>query len=573
MSPPIEGPPMPATRSASGREYDAAYSRRVMIVLAGLVMTVMYVEGMLTPSLPTIQKEFGITSGAASLILSSYLITGVALSPVVGKLGDIYGKKRVLGYVLIIYSLCVSVTGFSPSFAFMIGARTFQGIGLTVFPLGMSLVREEFPREMVPRAQGILSSLFGAGFAISLPLGAWVSNNYGWRTTYHTAIPVVVLLAVLVFVLIRESVYRRPETRVDYGGATLLGGALALTVLALSEGESWGWSSVAFLGVMGMGLLLLVPLVLYETRWTRTGGEGILDLRLLRMRNVLVTNLVVLIAGSGMYLAMLSVSYLYQTASPVGYGFDISLTGDALVPLAIGMLIFAPIAGIIVSRIGTKPLTAIGATVGSVGFALGAWVIPMHNLAAFLAIEFLIGSGIAILNAAVINLLILTVEPRDMGLATAMNSVFRNVGSSIGAPIAGSLLATWTWTYVVPHYGPVTAPATLAFQWAFGIAAIVFVAAGVVVVFAQEVLGRKSVVSRPSAALPSARSGTAASVPSAGPAGSHGVSSGAVARPCPGGSGGGSEPGVRPVQGAGGPHPLDPSVGRRLAPAPERARR
>ena len=513
--------PLPSEPGPSApREYDAGYARRVMMVLAGLVMTVMYIEGMLTPSLPTIQSEFGVTSGSVSLILSSYLITGVALSPVVGKLGDIFGKKRVLGYVLIVYSICVSVTGFSPTFGFMIGARAFQGVGLTVFPLGMSLVREEFPREMVPRAQGILSALFGAGFAISLPLGAWVSNNYGWRTTYHTAIPVVVLLAVLVFLLVRESVYRRPETRVDYVGAALLGGALALIVLALSEGESWGWSSAGFLVVLIAGLLLLAPLLAYESRWTRSGREGILDLRLLRIRNVLVTNLVVTVAGMGMYVALLSVSYLYETPNPVGYGFDISTTGNSLVPLAVGMIVFAPIAGIIVSRIGTKPLTGIGAAVGSAGFLLGAWAIPMHNLIGFLALEFLIGSGIAILNAAVINLLILTVDPRDMGLATAMNSVFRNVGSAIGAPIAGSLLATWTWTIVVPHGGPVlTFPARLAFQWAFGIAAGAFVIAGLVVVFAREVLGRRAVVGAPDVVLGPASSaaGAAASRTSVDP--------------------------------------------------------
>jgi len=205
------------------RTFDTRYATRVMLILAGLVTIVLYVEGMLTPSLPTIAIEFGVSPGEASLILSSYIITGVALSPIVGKLGDIYGKKRMLGIVLIIYTICVSVTGFSPTFEFMVIARAFQGIGLTVFPLGISLVREEFPRSMVPRAQGILSAMFGAGFALSLPLGAWVSNAYGWRTTYHTAIPFVLVLAILVFLVVRESEYRRPDTRIDFVGATLLG--------------------------------------------------------------------------------------------------------------------------------------------------------------------------------------------------------------------------------------------------------------------------------------------------------------------------------------------------------------
>lgn len=470
------------------RRFDSAYATRVMIVLAGLVTVVLYVEGMLTPSLPTIDAQFGVSPGAGSLILSSYLITGVALSPIVGKLGDIYGKKRMLGIVLVIYAICVSVTGFSPSFEFMVTARAFQGIGLTVFPLGMALVREEFPRSMVPRAQGILSAMFGAGFALSLPLGAWVSDSYGWRTTYHSAIPFVLVLAILVFLVVRESEYRRPETKVDYVGATLLGCVLGFLVLALSMGPSWGWTSPSVLALAVVGAALIVPLVYYERVYVRRGGEGILDVRMLRSRNVLVTNLVGAVSGMGMYLALLSMTYLFQMPSPVGYGLNISQAGDALVPLAVGMLAFSPVAGILVSRTGTKPLTVLGAAVTAAGFALA---IPPQSLVSLLAVEFVIGAGIAILNAAVINLLILTVAPRDMGLATSMNSVFRNVGSAIGAPVSGALLATWLTVVTVDGF-PVTIPSTTAFEWSFAIAVVAFAAAGVIVLFGREVLGPRA---------------------------------------------------------------------------------
>jgi MFS family permease len=470
------------------RTFDAGYATRVMIILAGLVTVVLYVEGMLTPSLPTIDAEFGVSPGAGSLILSSYLITGVAMSPIVGKLGDIYGKKRMLGIVLVIYAICVSVTGFSPSFEFMVTARAFQGIGLTVFPLGMALVREEFPRSMVPRAQGILSAMFGAGFALSLPVGAWVSDSYGWRTTYHTAIPFVLVLAVLVFVVVRESDYRRPDTKVDYVGATLLGSVLGLLVLALSMGPSWGWTSPSVLGLAVAGGLLIVPLVYYERVYDRRGGEGILDVRMLRTRNVLVTNMVGAVSGMGMYLALLSMTYLFQMPSPIGYGLNISGAGDALVPLAVGMLVFSPIAGILVSRTGTKPLTVVGAAVTAAGFALA---IPTQSLVSLLTVEFVIGAGIAILNAAVINLLILTVAPRDMGLATSMNSVFRNVGSSVGAPVSGAILATWV---TMTLGGPI--PSKVAFQWSFGIAVIAFVVTGVIVLFGHEVLGPRAHAAR-----------------------------------------------------------------------------
>ncbi|EQD27594.1 major facilitator transporter, partial [mine drainage metagenome] len=272
--------------------FDRRYANRVMLLLGGIVMVVLYVEGMLTPSLPTIQSDFGVDTAQVTLVISAYAVSGVALSPVVGKLGDIYGKRKILIGTMLAYAAAVSVTGFSPNFTFMVASRTIQGVGLTILPLGMSLVREEFPRELVPRAQGLLSALFGVGFAISLPVGSWVSQDYGWRTTYHTAIPVVVGLAIAVLVLVRESEYRRPDTKVDYVGAGLLGGALAGIVVALSQGQVWGWSSPLTLGFLGVGLALFAPFAIWERRWTRRRREPVVDMVLLRERNVAVTNVV-----------------------------------------------------------------------------------------------------------------------------------------------------------------------------------------------------------------------------------------------------------------------------------------
>jgi MFS family permease len=468
--------------------FDRAYATKIMIILAGLVTTVMYIEGMLTPSLPTIARDFSVAPSQVSLVLSVYLVTGVALSPVFGKLGDIYGKKHVLTAVLVAYTVAVSVTGFSPNFEFMVVARAVQGIGLTLFPLAMSLVREEFPREMVPRAQGTLSALFGAGFAISLPLGSFVSNDYGWRTTYHSAIPFVVAITIACFFLLRESPYRRPETRIDVAGASLLGAALALLVLGLSEGPSWGWSSTPVLAMMLVGAALLLPLVVIERRLFARGREVILDLRLLKIRNVMVANIVVLISGLGMFLAMLALTYQLQNPLRAG-GYDLSIvqTGLCLLPFAVGMLIFAPIASVFVVRFGTKPLTVIGSLVGAVGFFLATLV---TTLPALLLVMLVVGAGLAIMNASVINLLVLTVEPRDMGLGTSMNAVFRNMGSAIGAPIAGSLMATYlVFLPIPPQY---YFPDVTAFYWCFITAAVLFLAAAGVTLFAREILGRRA---------------------------------------------------------------------------------
>jgi MFS family permease len=361
-------------------------------------------------------------------------------------------------------------------------------------PLGMSLMREEFPREMVPRAQGILSAMFGIGFAISLPLGSWVSQEYGWRWTYHSAVPFVVIMAVLVLLLVKESPYRRPDTPVDYLGALFLGLGLAGIVAALSQGESWGWTSALTLGFLALGLLMFVPFAWVERGLTARKREPIVDMQLLKERNVAVTNIVLTVAGLGMYLALFSL--IYQFEYPLASGgynsactslshcnFQILMAGIDILPLAVGMTIVALAASFVVSRVGVKPLAVSGGLVTALGFVLEAYA---HSLEGALGVEVIVGAGMGLLNASIINLLILTVDPKDMGQATAMNNVFRNVGGSVGAPIAGSLLATYLLTSG-PFAGFFTTH--LGFQYAFFIAAAITVAGTGTVVFAQEVLG------------------------------------------------------------------------------------
>jgi MFS family permease len=471
-------------------EFNRSYANRTLMIFATFAIFVMYVESMLTPSLPSIASDFNVTNAQVSLILSMYLVSGVALNPVVGKLGDIYGKKKVFTYVLVIYAVAVSVSGFAPTFSFLVTSRTIQGIGLTMFPLAMSLVREEFPRDLIPRAQGILSGMFGAGFAIGLPLGAYLSNEYGWRTTYHTALPLAALFVVLVSSRVKESRYTRPNARVDYLGASLLGVALGMIVFALSQGPTWGWTSPLTLGMVMASIILLIILVVYESGEGRK--EPILNLTLLGMRNVLITNIIILITGLAMFLAFQTLVYELELPPPVGNGYNIFQTGVSLVPFAIMMLILSPITGAMVSKVGVKPLAAVGSIIAAFGFLLASTTGNANELIESISVA---GAGLAITMSSAINLLILTVNPREMGLATSLNTVFRTMGSSLGAPIAGSLLSTFTiWIFEGYFHGvPMfySAPAKVAFQYSFYIAAALFLVAGIASLFSKEVLGKR----------------------------------------------------------------------------------
>ncbi|MGA2200312.1 MAG: MFS transporter [Nitrososphaerales archaeon] len=394
------------------------------------------------------------------------------------------GKKKILVYVLIVYVITVGTTSFAPDFTELLISRTVQGIGLGIFPLAFSLVREEFPREMVPRAQGLLSAMFGAGAALGLPLGGLVANAYGWRANYHIALPFIAVLTILIFFTVRESSYKNPSAKLDYVGAGWLGLSLGAAVFGLSEGSTWGWTSAPVLALVLGGFVSLVPLAFYERRIL----EPILNLRLLRRRNVLVSNTIGITSGAALFLAFQSITYKLELPAPAGYGFDILQTSFYLLPLALAILIVAYPVGILITRYGVKPFLFIGAAVGGLGFFLISTTTTAIGLAAYLVVA---SAGLGIMMVSTQNLLVLSVAKKEMGLATSLSIVFRNVGSSLGAPIAGSLLSTFVVTYVVGTTR-VTLPSNSAFEYSFYIAMFGFVVSFILALFAQEVMGKNT---------------------------------------------------------------------------------
>ena len=450
------------------QRFDKRYANRAMLLFAAFSFVVLYIETMLIPSLPSIAAEYKVDAAAASLLVSLYLVSGVALSPIIGKLGDIYGKKRVLTYILPVYVVAVGVTGFAPNFTFILISRTIQGIGLTIFPLMISLVQEEFPRDMIPRALSIIMAMFGIGSAIGLPLGSFVSNSFGWQFCYHTALPFVILIVALILYYIRESKYKRPDVRIDYVGAVTLAFSLSMIIMALSEGSTYGWTSVPILFMGSVGLLLLIPFALYEKRVK----EPIFDSKLMSMKNVLIANVITFFSGLVFFFSYQAFSYLFGSPAPLGFGYDIFRTGISLVPFAIVNAIAAPVLGKYIPRFGVKPFFLVGSVIAVAGFVLAsaAFTPNMEMLS-----EFIGGLGTALVAVPTINLLVLSIKGEEMGIATSMNSVFRFLGSSLGAPFAGLLIATYE--------------SRVAFQYSFYLAIVCMIAVLVASLFADEILG------------------------------------------------------------------------------------
>jgi MFS family permease len=472
--------------------FNRAYAYRTLAFLSAISALIIYIDIMLTPALPTIAREYGVSIAQTSLLISLYTVFGVAVMPIIGKLGDIYGKKRVLVITLGIYLAVATTTSFAPSFNLILVSRFFQGVGLGVIPLSFSIAREQFPRDMVPRAQGLISAVQVAGGAFGIVLGGVFTLDYGWQSNYHVALPVILVLTVLTIMLVSESALRKPGVHLDYVGAAWLGSSLTAIVLGISEGATWGWTSAPVLGLMIGGAALIVPLALYEGRQ----AEPVFDLKLLRQRNVIIANVITLLFGILQAIALQALSYYFQLPAPSGFGLNTIQTGLYLLPLAVIIMPVAYSVGVIIPRFGVKPFLYLGSMLAISGFLLLSLSSSPEEVTACLCV-YAVGGGF--ISVSLQNLLVLSLEKSEMGLGTSLNSSFRYIGQSIGAPIAGAILSTFVAVYTVEGH-PMVLPTRAAFQYCFDVAALAFIIVGATTILAHEVMGKRASLKDPNPA-------------------------------------------------------------------------
>jgi len=468
-------------------QLDPARQRGVLIILSAAALMVTYVETMIIPGLHNFETFYGSASGPAPLtsvswILSSYLLVGVAFTPIAGKLGDIYGKKRVMMYILVTYVVAATATSFAPNFNLILASRFVQGVGLGVFALCFSLAREQFPRHLVPRAQGVISAVQLAGGALGLLGGAVITNSFGWQGNYHIAVPFIAVLTVLIFFVVRESTERKPGVRLDFVGAAWLGAALTAIVLGMSEGASWGWTSTPILGLVIGGPVMIVPLALYERRL----AEPVLDLKLLGQRNVMVANLVVVSFGLVSGIAFQSLVYALELPSPSGFGLSVVEVGLCLLPLVVIILPVAIAVGSAIPKYGVKRFLYLGAILVTAGFLLLSTYTSPGQIEVYLVV-YAFGGGM--ISVAVQNLLVLSIAKSEMALGTSLNTAFKYIGQTLGAPVAGAFLSIFVMNYTVSGH-VLTLPTRAAFQDCFYVATVAFIIVGLLSIFAREVIGK-----------------------------------------------------------------------------------
>src|SRR5919197_349823 len=176
-----------------------SYAWKVLAVLSLVATMVMYAETMLIPAIPDLIKDFHVSYSMSSWILTAYLVSGAVMTPIAGKLSDIYGRKKILLIIMVIYAVGVSLAGFAANIYSMLLARAIQGIGMSMFPIAFGIIRDQFPREKISIGQGVISSMFASGAVIGLVAGGMIISNYGWHATFLSTIPIAITLFIVIW--------------------------------------------------------------------------------------------------------------------------------------------------------------------------------------------------------------------------------------------------------------------------------------------------------------------------------------------------------------------------------------
>jgi EmrB/QacA subfamily drug resistance transporter len=439
--------------------------------------------------LPALQRDLHTTTTWVTWVLTVFLLVASVATPVLGKLGDQYGKERLLTVTLVCFLAGCVGAAVSWNIWSLIASRAVQGAGGAIFPLSFGIIRDEFPREKVGVGIGLISAVFGVGGGFGTVLSGLIVDHASWRWLFVAGAVPVALAAVLVHRFVPESPIKTPS-RVDVVGASLLSVGLVAMLLALTEGESWGWGSAR---IVTLALVAVASLAAWRSAELRV-AEPMVDIRMLAHRQVLFTNLTAIIAGFAMFGSFVLVPNFVETphglASSVqrvvDYGFDASATkaGLYLLPSSVALLFAGPVAGLMARRTGAKWPLALGMVL--VAAAAGSLALWHDDPWQILAAMPVLGAGIGFAYAAMATLITEAVRPNETGVATGMNTVMRTVGGVVGGQVGAALLSAHT----LPGTNGV--PAVTGFTIAFAISAVAaLVGAGVAVLVTPPRLRRR----------------------------------------------------------------------------------
>ena len=405
-----------------------------VLVVAGTSYALL--QSLVAPALPVIQHDLHTSESGVSWVLTAYLLSASVATPLIGRLGDIFGEERLLVIALGLLAVGTLMAALADSLTLMLPARVVQGAAGGIFPLSFGIIRDEFPREKVAGTIGLLSALLGVGGGLGVALAGPITDSLSFHYLFWLPLIAIVLATIATHLFVPESPVKAPAT-INWLGAFLMALGLTAVLLAVTQAPSWGWGSARTLGLIGAGIAVLAAWVVDETRTK----QPLVDMRMMRIRGVWTANAAALLLGFGMYASFFLLPQLVETPARAGFGFGASVTGAGLfmIPQTVGVLLAGTQAGRLEARFGSKPPLAAGGVVAlsaylMLALAHGArWEVYVASS--------LLGLGIGLAFAAMANLVIENVEPDETGVATGMNTVMRSVGGAFGGAVTASIIS------------------------------------------------------------------------------------------------------------------------------------
>ncbi|MGC2685121.1 MAG: MFS transporter [Candidatus Nitrosopolaris sp.] len=444
------------------------YAWKVLAVLSLVATMVMYAETMLIPAIPDLIKDFRTSYSMSSWILTAYLVSGAVMTPIAGKLSDIYGKKKVLLAIMAIYTIGVSTAGFANNIYFMLVARAIQGIGMSMFPIAFSIIRDQFPREKISIGQGIITSMFASGAVIGLSVGGTIIQHFGWQATFFTIIPISISLLIVIWRFIHVTQNEYPEqqrlklqrqlndkrsrilkldsrkdnnyntkmsssTMIDIKGASTLAATvtsflLVLTFLQTGTNNSSTLLAVGFLAVAIVSLSLFIMV-------ERRAASPLIDFKMMLDKTLLPANILIMIIGLSMFMVFQTIPILVRSPSPFGFGESAINTGNVQLPFALVLLVFGPTSGFIISKLGSLRPIMIGTIISAAGF-IGLFMLHQTEFGVSMNLAIL-SAGLSLTSVGAMNVIILSTPRQSSGVSLGISSLMRIIGASIGPAVAG----------------------------------------------------------------------------------------------------------------------------------------
>ena len=394
-------------------------------------------QSLVAPALGTIGQDLGVSTSSVSWVLTAYLLSAAVLTPILGRLGDMVGKRKIIILVLSLLLAGTVLAALAPTLGVLIIARVLQGAAGAVMPLSIGIVRDELPKERVSVTIGLLSAIFGIGAGIGIVAAGPIVEHLSWHWLFW-------LPAVLVVIALLGAIFGMPESpvrtpgRLDLAGTGILTVGLVSLLLAISEGRSWGWDDSKTIGLAILGVVGLIAFVFVELRVR----EPLMDLRLFKHRGVWTGHVVALAFGFAMFGTFILVPTLLQLPAELGYGFgkSVSQSGLFLLPTVVAMVIFGVVAGILIRKIGPKIPMVVGGVAVTIAFLIPAlghgevWQVVLSGV--------LTGIGIGLALAAISNAIVESVPAAQTSEAISANTVIRTVGSSIGTAVIAAIIAS-----------------------------------------------------------------------------------------------------------------------------------